>query len=61
MRNAAETRWLQAPVMRPKPHDTPLQPDLRSGHEDMHVGEGAGMTLRKPVGRGPWYMVGRRS
>ena len=23
------------------PHDTPLQPDLRSGNEDMHVGEGS--------------------
>ena len=23
------------------PHDTPLQPDLRSGSEDMHVGGGS--------------------
>ena len=30
------------------PHDTPLQPDLRSGREDMHIGEGAEMTFRKP-------------
>ncbi len=32
------------------PHDTPLQPDLRSGREDMHIGEGAEMTFRKPAG-----------
>jgi hypothetical protein len=26
--------------MRRRPHDTPLPPDLRSGHEEMHVSEG---------------------
>jgi len=71
-----KTRWLPSsgiepsakpaasayrPLMRRMPHDTPLQPDLRSGNEDMPVGEGAEMTFRKPVGRGPWYVVGRRS
>ena len=28
------------------PHDTLLQPDLRSGNEDMHVGEGSLMTFK---------------
>ncbi len=44
------------------PHDTPIQPNLRSGREDMHIGEGgsgredmhigegAEMTFRKPAG-----------
>jgi hypothetical protein len=56
LRNAAETRWLSSsgiepsaqaaadayrPLMRRMPHDKPLQPDLRSGNEDMHVGEGS--------------------
>jgi hypothetical protein len=67
-----KTRWLPGsgiessasayrPLMRRMPHDTPLQPDLPSGNEDMRVGEGAEMTFRKPAGRGPWYVVGWRS
>jgi hypothetical protein len=49
------------PWMRRMPHDTPLPPDLRSGNEEMHVSEGTEMTFRKPAGRGPRYVVGRRS
>ena len=67
-----KTRWLPSagiepsasayrPWVRRMPHDTPLQPDLRSGNEDMHVGGGIEMTFRKPVGRGPWYVVEWRS
>jgi len=36
--------------MRRMPHDTPLLPDLRSGRDDTHIGEGAEMTFRKPAG-----------
>ena len=51
-----KTRWLPSsgiepsakpaanayrPLMRRMPHDKPLQPDLRSGNADMHVGEGS--------------------